>query len=378
MGELVVGRPALKVQYHVSGPVDLVSAMALLYRAVPGSGLDPWLIKARRSLSPQIQDDLDLLHGFSGRMLVYMEEPVWTYQPLSPEHREADVPELLAFLEGLPASAYLEMVERALQRVHRELKTGATAPAQGDEQGWRDYLEPALTTSLIDDVLALLANPDELKLRTLRLMTGVWEQIYAAEYEQHLPEMREAVERAARSNSAGFATAFVELTENRLPASLVASIHEVECVTFCPSYHLGPFVSYTIYPPDLVVYFSAPLYLERTGAASSRNGNGVAHVTEQQAPLSDEDMLESLRALSDPNRLRIIELLWAGELYAQEIVGRLGIAQSAVSRHLALLERADVIRVRPHGGMKYYAVNCGRMDALADALRRCSREGKSS
>jgi hypothetical protein len=32
-----------------------------------------------------------------------------------------------------------------------------------------------------------------------------------------------------------------------------------------------------------------------------------------------------------------------------------------------------VIRVRPHGGMKYYAVNCERMDALALALRRCSR-----
>ena len=85
-------------------------------------------------------------------------------------------------------------------------------------------------------------------------------------------------------------------------------------------------------------------------------------------------MLESLRALSDPNRLRIIELLSAGELYAQEIVGRLGIAQSAVSRHLALLERAGVIRVRPHGGMKYYAVSCERMDALADALRRSSRQ----
>src|SRR5688500_10448368 len=161
MGELVVGRPALKVQYHVSGPVDLVSAMALLYRAVPGSGLDPWLIKARRSLSPQIQDDLDLLHGFSGRMLVYMEEPVWTFRPLASEHRDATVPELLAFLDGLPASAYLEMVERALQRVHRELKTGAATPRHSDEQGWRDYLEPALTTSLIDDVLALLTDPDD-------------------------------------------------------------------------------------------------------------------------------------------------------------------------------------------------------------------------
>ena len=98
-------------------------------------------------------------------------------------------------------------------------------------------------------------------------------------------------------------------------------------------------------------------------------------VVERDLPrLSEHEMLESLRALSDPNRLRIIELLSAGELYAQEIVGRLSIAQSAVSRHLALLERAGVIRVRPHGGMKYYAVNCERMDALAVALRQCSRQ----
>ena len=39
-----------------------------------------------------------------------------------------------------------------------------------------------------------------------------------------------------------------------------------------------------------------------------------------------------------------------GELYAQEIVGRLGIAQSAVSRHLGQLERAGLIQVEPRRG----------------------------
>jgi DNA-binding transcriptional ArsR family regulator len=152
-------------------------------------------------------------------------------------------------------------------------------------------------------------------------------------------------------------------------------VHEVERVTFCPSYHLGPFISYTNYAPDLVVYFSAPLYLERSAAAAASTANGrPAEASAPVTPLADDDALEALRALSDPNRLRIIQLLSAGELYAQEIVGRLGIAQSAVSRHLALLERAGVIRVRPHGGMKYYAVNCERMDALALSLRRCSRQ----
>ncbi|MEA2530990.1 MAG: hypothetical protein QOG89_2634, partial [Thermomicrobiales bacterium] len=34
MGELVVGRPALQLNTTVSLPLDLVSAMSLLYRAV--------------------------------------------------------------------------------------------------------------------------------------------------------------------------------------------------------------------------------------------------------------------------------------------------------------------------------------------------------
>jgi DNA-binding transcriptional ArsR family regulator len=377
MGELVVGRPALKLQYLVSVPLDLVSGMALLYRAVPGSGLDPWLITARRSLAPETQRDLDLLHGFSGRMLLYMEEPIWAFQPLLPEHRDATIDDLLAFLRSLPAEAFLVMVEKALTRVHRELRSGAHAPARDNIEGWRTWLEPALTTALIDDVLPLLADAEELKARTIGLIDGVWTQVLGPEYERHLPELQEAVNRAARSGSAGFAPTFVELTENRLPSALVAGVQEVECVTFCPSYHLGSFISYTIYPPELVVYFSAPLYLERSDllAASIGDQNGAASDLEPVSPLGDEDLLESLRALSDPNRLRIIELLAAGELYAQEIVGRLAIAQSAVSRHLALLERAGVIRVRPHGGMKYYAVNCGRMEAVADALRRCIRQG---
>ena len=376
MGELVAGRPALKLQYQMSAPLDLVSGMALLYRAVPGSGLDPWLIKARRALAPETQRDLDLLHGFSGRMLLYMEEPIWAFQPLLPERRNATIDDLLAFLRELPADAYLDMVQRALGRVNRELKNHAHAPVRGDVEGWRAYLEPALTTALADDVLPLLADAEELKARTIGLIEGVWTQVYGPEYETHVPELQEAVNRAARSGSAGFAPTFVELTENRLPSALVAGVHEVECVTFCPTYHLGSFISYTIYPPDLVVYFSASLYLQRSNALATSGGelNGASDSQNPVPPLSDDDLLESLRALSDPNRLRIIELLSAGELYAQEIVGRLGIAQSAVSRHLALLERAGVIRVRPHGGMKYYAVNRERMDALADALRRSSRQ----
>ncbi|MGH2560826.1 MAG: ArsR/SmtB family transcription factor, partial [Thermomicrobiales bacterium] len=145
-------------------------------------------------------------------------------------------------------------------------------------------------------------------------------------------------------------------------------------VAFCPAYHLGSFVSYVLYPPALVVFFGAPELLARSQPRNGDlNGNRPAEPVELINPISGtvetEELLDGLRALGDANRLRIVDLLAGRELYAQEIVGRLGIAQSAVSRHLSMLERAGIVTVRPRGGSKYYAVECGRLNALADALR---------
>ena len=154
----------------------------------------------------------------------------------------------------------------------------------------------------------------------------------------------------------------------------MAELNDVEQVAFCPVYHLGSFVSYVLYPPALVVFFGAPELLARSRSRNGAvNGHRPAEPNESTGSMSGtvetEELLDGLRALGDPNRLRIVDLLAGRELYAQEIVGRLGIAQSAVSRHLSVLERAGIVAVHPRGGSKYYAVECGRLDALADALR---------
>ena len=373
MGELVVGRPALKLNYVVSLPLDLVSVMSLLYRAVPGSGLDSWLVATRRALPDELRADLDLLHGFSGRLLYYMEEPIMRFEPLRQDRIEAGIGDLTSFLLALPETAYLDMVANALERVHRDLGTGQTTPARGDERSWRIYVEPALTTASGDEVMDLLNNPELLKTRTVRLIQGIWDAGYAAEYTERLPALREAAALATGTAGFGFALAFVELTGNRMPSTLISGANSVEHVTFCPTYHLGSFISYTVYSPDLIVYFSAPDFIQRLRPDFGPNGSAPtgekAEAPPQNVAMETEEVLESLRALGDANRLRVIDLLTGGELYAQEIVGRLGIAQSAVSRHLALLERAGLVRVRPRGGMKYYAIDFVRLESLADALR---------
>lgn len=374
MGELVVGRPALQVRTALSIPLDMTSVMSLLYRAVPGSGLDPWLVSVRRALPRQLQEDLDLLHGFSGRLLYYMEEPVMAFEPLREDRIDASVDDLVGFLEDLEPIDFRMLAIRAIDRAHRDLGTELAAPAHEDEVEWRRYLEPVLTTADTNDALALMLRPELLKMRTIRLIRGVWESFYAEEYAAREESLREA-ERAARTAaSKGFGLAFAELTGNRLPATLAAGLNTVANVTFCPSAHLGDFISYITYPPDLVVFFPAQQVSGETTI------HELPHVQESDSrsehdvePLTGEALLEGIRAMGDANRLRILDLLGTGELYAQEIVGRLGIAQSAVSRHLSQLERAGLIRVEPRRGMKYYAIDKMQLSRLAESIMTRAR-----
>ncbi len=361
MGELVAGEPALRIETAVSQPLDMVSLLSLLHRATPDSTLDPWLIETRHGLPEALRADLDLLHGFTGQMLYYPEEPVMRFQPLRPDHLDATIGDLLQFMEELPAAAYLDMLGHAMERVYADLERRWRPPE--DEEGWRQALPRALTSARLDDVMPLIRDPAELKRRTIALFAGVWEAVYRDVSERDLPLLREAARRGAAFADRGFAQAFASLTGQRVPDVLDRPPPSFTRVAFCPSAHLGGFVSYIAYAPDLVVYFGAPSFLarctEKELAAVAQRG---------PAPAASDALLEVARALADPTRLRMLDLLLEGELYAQEIVGRLGIAQSAVSRHLAQLERAGLLTVDSRRGSKYYAVNPDQLEAVAGSL----------
>jgi len=62
------------------------------------------------------------------------------------------------------------------------------------------------------------------------------------------------------------------------------------------------------------------------------------------------------RALADRTRLRIVNLLARGSLCVCDIQRILGQPQSSVSRHLALLKSAGLIRDRRDGMRTFYAL----------------------
>jgi len=62
------------------------------------------------------------------------------------------------------------------------------------------------------------------------------------------------------------------------------------------------------------------------------------------------------KALSDPTRLKIVELLQKKEICACEFVPLTKKAQPTVSQHLKILENAGIIKSRKEGKMILYSI----------------------
>ena len=72
----------------------------------------------------------------------------------------------------------------------------------------------------------------------------------------------------------------------------------------------------------------------------------------------------TLRALADPVRREILELLKAGKLSAGEIGAHFDITGAAISRHLSVLKEADLIRDARSGKYSYYELNASVLEEI--------------
>lgn len=65
----------------------------------------------------------------------------------------------------------------------------------------------------------------------------------------------------------------------------------------------------------------------------------------------------TLKALSDPIRREVLELLKGGRLSAGEITAHFDVTAAAISRHLSVLKDADLIRDTREGKYIFYELN---------------------
>ncbi len=69
-----------------------------------------------------------------------------------------------------------------------------------------------------------------------------------------------------------------------------------------------------------------------------------------------ELVAQRFRVLGEPMRIRLINLLCAGEASVQELAGALGSSQQNVSKHLGVLHLAGILSRRKDGNHVRYAI----------------------
>ena len=93
------------------------------------------------------------------------------------------------------------------------------------------------------------------------------------------------------------------------------------------------------------------------------NGMGAEHKLSEEPYKGTEDLDEetlftvsqTFKALSDPTRIRILNLLCSGEHSVSEMAETLGLSQSNVSHQLRLLKNLGLVKYRRAGTTIYYS-----------------------
>jgi DNA-binding transcriptional ArsR family regulator len=343
------------IEFVISVPLDLMNAMYFTHLAGELDEIDGWPAQVRNEMEPDLLAELDFLYSFpKGQpgVMGALGDSLFA-------HRETweDTSSLLRYVRGLPAGAGEREEDRGIQGL---AFYQVCTPFDADEQpaaggSPRDVLAQELEKADIDvrAALAVYDHPEELRERMIRLIERFYDRHYRHDLARRMPCLERSI-AAHRSQPVGD----VNELARRLTGRPKSCLEEVclgpyDALSFAPSLDMGPYVS----------------------CASIGRTHGLFYPCEQEfigeAPGETEEMHRLARihkALSDEQRLRILHLLREGEMYAQEIVERTGLHQSAVSRHLAFMHAVGLVDGRRQGNMKFFSINPAMRDELSKTL----------
>ena len=85
------------------------------------------------------------------------------------------------------------------------------------------------------------------------------------------------------------------------------------------------------------------------------------------------------KALSDSNRIQIVQLLTGGEMCACKLLEHFHITQPTLSYHMQILSACDLVNRRREGVKTFYSLNCETLTAFRNFIGtlKCSSSSKT-
>lgn len=350
----VTSPPPVAVSVALEPVYNALVSLSLLHAPESSAHQDAWVAQTAAHLTPgQLQRNRLVFEGLG--------------EALTPEQ---DWPDFPAYLADLAAQPPVSLRDRMLQRICRvtpasvhaaHVSTPQPAAILADQQRFIDqiallYPGDPLDRDVQAEVHALLNDPPALHDLIVSHLRELWERALANEWQRKLPQLQNLTHRLSQRAwpTTSAADAIRAFLGRDLPTAMSNQLEGIQRVVFVLSPHIGP-------------------YAARFGSATTLRvfvRGRTEDLPLRQTPIKRVELVEPLGALADETRLRILELLAQHEeLLAQELIARLDLSQSSISRHLKQLRAAGfLLEQRGEGANKRYRLNPARVEWTFRAL----------
>lgn len=215
-------------------------------------------------------------------------------------------------------------------------------------------------------VRSIFDDPSEVRDRYARMLERYWDLAFHEEWERLLPRIEHEVTDGARALvTRGIPGLVTELLPegrwiDERSSIVVDKSWDGACdiaarggLTFVPTVYGWPCVLLELNPPWPASVIFPLRDLRQTE---------VPHA-------SDHEVVAGFRALGDETRLQIARLVAEHERSTKELAELLSLSDSAISRHLKILDAAGIVSGRRDGYFVLYRLQPDRFDVLGRALR---------
>src|SRR5258706_3853791 len=340
----------VSVSLAVERVPNALNSFMMLTRVEELSGLGKWVRRMAPTLPPE------RLH--INRLIL-----VGMCFALQPDRRWPSFLAYLGHLAALPAEVLRErLIDNYLAHSQGVAPARPKAELLSSADAYLAFLRERFPPEAIDvaietETYHLILDPPRMQELIVAHLREMW-NIFAPEWERVKPMLQESVS-AFQQLDLGRMNALEAgrlITGQDLYGKWESLIAGAEQIIFVPSAHIGPYLFKFFNSKTLWLIFGARL------PAGARPGS---------AALNRSELLVRLGALNDDTRLQMLWLLSQNdELCAQDIMTRLDLSQSAVSRHLRQLSATGYLTERRRSGEKCYTLNRDRIQETFGALEQ--------
>jgi DNA-binding transcriptional ArsR family regulator len=351
--DFVLAPKFVSVSFDLAPVVNIINSLSSLLKTERFTGLGEWITQTTASLSPEMKHQHRLV--FEGFKFLFHEIHV----------AQQDWPDFPSFIDHLAAQDPVKLRDQALEKrcccPPENSAEAQITPAQalGDLKTFIRLVasfEPDEEPDepFLAEVHALLNDPPAMHKLVISHLRLMWHDVMRPEWERVLPLLKQTISAFQQMDFSHVTIqeALRIVTGREMPAPWEDKLTGVDRITFIPTAHIGPYIALIDDDHDISLLFGA--HLPRQVASST---------------LSRSELLVRLNALADDTRLRILELLTQeDEVCAQDLITRLDLSQSSVSRHLSTLVSTSFVNERRRDVAKCYSLNPRRVEDTLHAL----------